>query len=679
MKSFLYLRLAVSGIRKNKKLYLPYLLTCVGMVMMEYILLSLSDSPALRTMRGGAQLGFVLSLGKFVVAVFAALFLLYTNSFLIRRRNKEFGLYNVLGMDKSALGWVIFWENIIVATLGLGLGLLFGIGLYKVAELGLVNIIHADVDYSFIISPESVKFTLWVFLPIFALLMVKSMWQVRRARPLELLRSESAGEKPPRANYLLGLGGVALLAGAYYLSVTSTSALQAFTMFFVAVIMVIVATYLIMISGSVALCRLLQRSKNYYYQKKHFVSVSSMAFRMKRNGAGLASICILSTVVLVMISSTFSLYIGVEESINARYPHDSGFGLDMERLENLNEVCTAQVREKFETLFQKEGAEPQNVEHYRYATIYGIIAGDRIEPDSSRTVSTELNYNLLRLVAFIPVEDYNALNGTDFTLEPGQALVGCLRCSYDAPRFRLGDVNLEIAGKLPKGLNTGEMAAAAAPSLTLVVKDLSEIDSLEKMEDYKGRRMLQTRYYYGCDFDLPEEEIILLHDQQKQAIMQLEFLGKEHGIGWIDECPAQEREDFYITFGGLFFIGIVLSAVFIAAAVLIIYYKQVSEGYEDQSRFTIMRKVGMTKADIKRSVNSQVLMVFFAPLLMAGIHLAFAFPMVWQLLQMFNLRNLGLVIGANIGAFLVFCLFYVIIYRFTARAYYGIVSSDERR
>ena len=290
MKSFLYLRLAVSGIRKNKKLYLPYLLTCVGMVMMEYILLSLSYAPALRAIKGGAQLQFLLSLGKFVVGVFAALFLLYTNSFLIRRRNKEFGLYNVLGMDKSALGWVIFWENIIVAALGLGLGLLFGIGLYKLAELGLVNIIHTDVDYSFIVSPESVKFTLLVFLPIFALLMVKSMWQVRRARPLELLRSESAGEKPPKANYLLGLGGVALLAGAYYLSVTSTSALQAFTMFFVAVIMVIVATYLIMISGSVALCRLLQRSKNYYYQKKHFVSVSSMAYRMKRNGAGLASI-----------------------------------------------------------------------------------------------------------------------------------------------------------------------------------------------------------------------------------------------------------------------------------------------------------------------------------------------------------------------------------------------------
>lgn len=679
MKSFLYLRLAVSGIRKNKKLYLPYLLTCVGMVMMEYILLSLSYAPALRAIKGGAQLHFLLSLGKFVVGVFAALFLLYTNSFLIRRRNKEFGLYNVLGMDKSALGWVIFWENIIVAALGLGLGLLFGIGLYKLAELGLVNIIHTDVDYSFIVSPESVKFTLLVFLPIFALLMVKSMWQVRRARPLELLRSESAGEKPPKANYLLGLGGVALLAGAYYLSVTSTSALQAFTMFFAAVLMVIVATYLIMISGSVMLCRLLQKNKNYYYQKKHFVSVSSMAYRMKRNGAGLASICILATMVLVMISSTFSLYVGVEESINARYPHDSGFGLDMERLDNMNEANTAQVRENFEALFREEGVEPQNVEHYRYATIYGIIAEDRIEPDSSSAMSTELNYNLLRVIAFIPLEDFNALNGTDFTLEPGQALVGCLRCSYDEPRFRLGDVDLEIAGKLPKGLDTGELASNVAPSLTLVVKDLSEIEPLEGMEDYKGRRMLQTRYYYGCDFDLTEKEIIELHDRQKQAIRQLDFLGKDRGYSWIDECPAQEREDFYITFGGLFFVGIVLSAVFIAAAALIIYYKQVSEGYEDQSRFAIMRKVGMTKADIKRSVNSQVLTVFFAPLLMAGVHLAFAFPMVWQLLQMFNLRNLGLVIGANIGAFLVFCLFYVIIYRLTARAYYGIVSSDERR
>lgn len=679
MKSLLYFRLAVSGIQKNKKLYFPYILTCIGMVMMSHILQSLIYSPALHMMKGGNQLGLILSLGKFVVAVFAALFLLYTNSFLIRRRNKEFGLYNVLGMDKNALSWVIFWENILVALIGLGLGLAFGTLFYKLAELGLLNIIHGDVDYSFTISPEAIKFTFCVFLPIFVLLLLKSVWQVRREKPLELLRSENAGEKPPKANYLLGLAGLVLLAGAYYLSVSSSNAMAAFTWFFVAVIMVILATYLLMISGSVVLCRLLQKNKSYYYQKQHFVSVSSMAYRMKRNGAGLASICVLSTMVLVMISSTSSLYIGMEDSIKARYPHDSGFGVDMEQLEYLDDAHTAQVREQFESLFREQNVQPQNVEQYRYASIAGVVNGDTVEPDVSNVSFTGLvDYSILRTVTFIPVEDYNALNGTSFTLEPGQALVGCFRCNYDALRFRLGDVSLEIVGKLPQNLTTGESVVSVVPSMTLVVADLSEIVPLDGLADYKGRKMLQTRYYYGCDFDLPDESIIALHQQQKQAIMQVDFLGKNHGYGWIDECPAQEREDFYITFGGLFFIGIVLSVVFIAAAALIVYYKQVSEGYEDQSRFAIMRKVGMTRVDIKKSINSQILTVFFVPLLMAGMHLIFAFPMVWQLLQMFNLQNLGLVIATNVASFLVFCLFYVIIYKFTARAYYGIVSGDER-
>ena len=679
MKIALYLRLALSGIRKNRKLYFPYILTCIGMVMMSHILQSLSYSRALHMMRGGSQMEFILSLGKVVVAVFAGLFLLYTNSFLIRRRNKEFGLYNVLGMDKSALSWVIFWENILVALIGLGLGLAFGTLLYKLAELGLLNIIHGSVDYSFTIAPEAIKFTLCIFLPIFALLMAKSVWQVHRARPLELLRSESVGEKPPKANYLLGLAGVILLAGAYCLSVGSSNALAAFNWFFVAVLMVIVATYLLMISGSVALCRLLQKNQKYYYKKKHFVSVSTMAYRMKRNGAGLASICVLSTMVLVMISSTSSLYIGAEDSIAARFPHDSGLSVDMERLEYMDDAHVAQLREQFENLFRKQNVQPRNVEQYRYANIAGVLTGNEINPDASDASLATLDYSILRQVIFVPVADYNAVKGTELTLEPGQAMVGCLRCSYEASDFRLGEVELEIVGKLPEHMDTGESIVSVVPSITLVVSDLSEIAPLEGLADYKGRKMLNTRYYYGCDFDLPDAQVIELHNQQKQAIMRLEFLGKDHGYGWIDECPAQEREDFYITFGGLFFIGIMLSAVFIAAAALIIYYKQISEGYEDQSRFSIMRKVGMTGEDIKKSINSQVLTVFFAPLLMAGMHLAFAFPMVWQLLQMFNLKNLKLVIAANIGAFLVFCLFYVIIYKFTAGAYYSIVSGDEKK
>ena len=678
MKIFLYLRLAVSGVRKNKKLYFPYILTCIGMVMMSHILQSLSYAPALHAMRGGSQMEFILSLGKVVVAVFAGLFLLYTNSFLIRRRNKEFGLYNVLGMDKGALSWVIFWENILVALIGLGLGLVLGTLLYKLAELGLLNIIHGTVDYSFTVSPESIKFTLCIFLPIFALLLVKSVWQVRRAKPLELLRSENAGEKPPRANYLLGLAGGVILAGAYFLSVSSSNAMAAFTWFFVAVIMVILGTYLLMISGSVVLCRLLQKNKTYYYQKQHFVSVSSMAYRMKRNGAGLASICILATMVLVMISSTASLYIGAEDSIKARYPYDSGFAMNVERLEELDEDNIAQVQQALREVYRSSGAEPSKEIGYRYAVVSGMTDKNGVNPVPSQTVADTINYNNLREAVFIPVADYNAINGTDLTLEPGQTMIDCLRCSYDAPDFRIGDVTLKIVGMLPEKMSTGESVVSVVPSITLVVANMEDIQPLEELVDYKNRKLLTARYYYACDFDLPEEEIIRLHDRQKEAILQTSFMGERGKFSGFEECPAREREDFYITFGGLFFIGIMLSGVFIAAAALIIYYKQVSEGYEDQSRFAIMRKVGMTRADIKKSINSQILTVFFAPLLMAGMHLAFAFPMVWQLLQMFNLRNLKLVIVTNIGAFLAFCLFYVVIYKFTARAYYGIVSEDER-
>lgn len=358
MKGLLYFRLACSGIRKNRKLYVPYLLTVIGMVMMSQIMQSLSYSPALHAMKGGSQLETILSLGKLVIAVFAGIFLLYTNSFLIRRRYREFGLYNVLGMDKNALSRVVVWENLIVALVGLAVGLALGTLLYKLAELGLVNMVHGQVDDSIVVEPESLKFTLVIFAVIFALIMIRSLIQVRHTRPLELLRSESAGEKPPRANYLLGFLGLALLGGAYYMAVTISNALSAFTWFFVAVLMVIAGTYLVMISGSVVLCRLLQKWKGYYYKKQHFVSISSMAYRMKRNGAGLASICILATMVLVMISSTGSLYIGAEDAIAVRYPYDSTVKLYFGRLDELDDRNVEKIQRTMERTLEAQKVTP---------------------------------------------------------------------------------------------------------------------------------------------------------------------------------------------------------------------------------------------------------------------------------------------------------------------------------
>ena len=664
MKGLLYFRLAWSGIQKNRKLYLPYCLTIIGMVMMSYIMQALSYAPALHAMKGGSNLEAILSLGKLVIAVFAAIFLLYTNSFLIRRRYREFGLYNVLGMDKNALCRVAFWENLIVAVIGLAVGLAMGTLLYKLAELGLVNMVQGQVDDSFVVEPESLEFTLVIFAVIFALIMIRSLIQVRHTRPLELLRSESAGEKPPRANYLLGFLGVALLGGAYYMAVTISNALSAFTWFFVAVLMVIAGTYLVMISGSVVLCRLLQKWKGYYYKKQHFVSVSSMAYRMKRNGAGLASICILATMVLVMISSTGSLYIGAEDAIAVRYPYDSTVKLYFGRLDELDDRNVEKIQRTMDQALEAQKVTPTAEKIFRYVSVSGALLEDRLVTDFTE-VNAVMNYNQVYSLYLLSQADYNRMYGTDIALQPGQAMVRVYNGSWNGSHIQVGALELDVVGQLPCGLEMEDMTLV--PSLVLVVSDLQQASVPEECN---------MIFFCGYDFGLPEEETLEAHRALEAAV---KALASEQKIHCRVECPIVERQDFYITFGGLFFIGMILSAMFIAAAALIIYYKQVSEGYEDQSRFAIMRKVGMTRQDIKKSINSQILTVFFIPLLMAGVHLAFAFPLVWQLLTMFSLTNKRLAICTNIGAFLIFCVFYVVIYRFTAHAYYRIVSESERK
>lgn len=663
MKGLLSIRLAWSGIQKNRKLYLPYCLTIIGMVMMSYIMQALSYAPALHAMKGGSQLEAILSLGKLVIAVFAAIFLLYTNSFLIRRRYREFGLYNVLGMDKNALSRVVFWENLIVALVGLAVGLALGTLLYKLAELGLVNMVHGQVDDSIVVEPESLKFTLVIFAVIFALIMIRSLIQVRHTRPLELLRSESAGEKPPRANYLLGFLGLALLGGAYYMAVTISNALSAFTWFFVAVLMVIAGTYLVMISGSVVLCRLLQKWKGYYYKKQHFVSISSMAYRMKRNGAGLASICILATMVLVMISSTGSLYIGAEDAIAVRYPYDSTVKLYFGRLDELDDRNVEKIQRTMERTLEAQKVTPTAEKIFRYVSVSGALLEDRLVTDFTE-VNAVMNYNQVYSLYLLSQADYNRMYGTDIALQPGQAMVRVYNGSWNGSHIQVGALELDVVGQLPCGLEMEDMTLV--PSLVLVVSDLQQASVPEECN---------MIFFCGYDFGLPEEETLEAHRALEAAV---KALASEQKIHCRVECPIVERQDFYITFGGLFFIGMILSAMFIAAAALIIYYKQVSEGYEDQSRFAIMRKVGMTRQDIKKSINSQILTVFFIPLLMAGMHLAFAFPLVWQLLTMFSLTNKRLAICTNIGAFLIFCVFYVVIYKFTAHAYYRIVSGQEK-
>ena len=584
-----------------------------------------------------------------MIAVFALIFLFYTNSFLMRRRNHEFGLYHVLGMSKRNIARVLVWETAMIFAASLLFGTALGVGLSKLAELVLLRLLQQDAAFEFAMAAEPFVWTGGIFAVIFLLLLGKSLLQLWRTDTLRLLHSENYGERPPKANWIGAVLGVLLLGAAYWLAVSIKDPITAMVWFFIAVIMVIVATYLLLISGSVALCRVLQRNKRYYYRPNHFISVSSMTYRMKRNGAGLASICILSTMVLVMISSTMSLYIGMEDSLAKRYGRDIAATVMLPEPQDYDaaefEDVTAQVLKLY------DDQKPEHLVTYRY-----FCLGDTV-----------------RLV-FLPIEDYNAILGTQLTLGPDEALADR---SLGVETLRIVDLTpLHVMGApadLP-AIDSDDFFNRSCIVLGDYDGFINELYAAVRTKSIASSADNESCWKIAFDLAAPKttvgddmgllEQVLLNYDERCWGGVSFRSL-------------ATDRLDFYTAYGGLFFVGILLSIVFILAAVLIIYYKQVSEGYEDQARFSIMQKVGMDKRAIRKSINAQILLVFFLPLLLAGLHLTFAFPLVWRILQLFMLSNLKLLILVTISAYLVFALLYTLVYRLTSNAYYNIVSGAK--
>lgn len=681
MNSGFFSKIAWSGIKKNRQLYFPYIITCICMVFMFYIINALSVSPLLRHMSGGSNAAYILSFAKWVMGIFSLVFLFYTNSFLIRRRNKEFGLYNILGMNKKKIGKIISCESLIIAAISIVIGMVLGIALSKYAELLLFNIIHANIDYSFNIPLDAVNNTLLVFIIIFFLLYLFSLWQVYRSDPLKLLKSENTGEKPPKGNIIGFILGSVILGAAYFIAVSIKSPLAAMTWFFIAVIMVIVASYILLISGSVALCRILQKNKKYYYNKKHFISVSSMVYRMKRNGAGLASICILSTMVLVMLASTASLYIGADDSIKERYPREIYIEAQTNNIEYFDEDNIERFRGVSGKVTDKHGIEQKNILEYRSANIFGLLQDGYLNADSKALTNFDMNtYDDVTGIYIVPLEDYNRMMGTDETLGNNEALLYCYRTDYSEDTIKVaGADELKIKNVLTDFNINGAVTSVITPAVYIVVNDFNEyVRPLMTLADYNGEAMLSISWIYGFDINKGDKVQAAVYSKIKDRYRDISIEMGDAKITFQCDCVADNRDGFYQTFGGLFFIGIMLSVVFVFAAVLIIYYKQISEGYEDQSRFDIMKKVGMTKKDIRKTINSQTLTVFFIPLLLAGLHLAFAFPLVWKMLMMFNLHNKLLVMIVTICSFLIFGLFYAVVYKITSNAYYKIVNGGKK-
>lgn len=684
MKKLFYPRLALNGITANKRIYLPYILTCVGMVTMYYIIASLQFNATLDNIRGGGTTKMIMSFGSGVIAVFACVFLFYTNSFLIKRRKREFGLYNILGMGKRNIGLILLFETIIIALFALAAGLFFGITLSKLAELGLLKIIHSDVDYKLRVETQAVVYTLIVFLIVFALLYLNALRQVRFSTAMSLVKSENTGEKPPKANPVLGVLGLILLIAAYVIAVSIETPLKAAALFFVAVILVIIGTYLIMIAGSVVFCRLLQRKKNYYYKANHFVSVSSMVYRMKRNGAGLASICILATMVLVMISSTSSLYFGAKDSCNALYPRDFVFTAkyDINNISGIPQWEKTTIKKALLNEAEKNGAKTQEIVDYGYAYFTARITDGVISPDAVNvnTINPDEYKNVFQFF-IVSIEDYNRNTGKSIKLAGNEAAVQYSKdCSLNTDEFSVKNgKKYKIKTEIHDFAENGDyfLNASGIKSVVLFVNDPDK--AIEKV-NFTDTGNADICWKMGFNTSAGKKKQIELFDiipraltSDNPAIDSEKLTYEMLSLG----SRAASNDDFYQTYGGLFYLGIALSVVFIIAAVLIIYYKQILEGYEDSSRFMIMQKVGMTKREIKRSINSQLLTVFFLPLLFAGMHLGFAFPVIKKLLVLFQFDNFALFSGVTVVSFLLFALLYTLVYKITSNAYYSIVSGNE--
>lgn len=655
MRKGFFPRLALSGIRKNRSIYYPYILTAVLTTAMMYIMGSLQNAST----DYSGTLSFSLQLGIVVTSVFSVVFLFYTNSFLMRRRKKEFGLYNILGMEKRHLARLILWETALMLVISLALGLAAGVLLDKLMHLALSRLVGQTASLTFALSPGAMRYTAVLISLTFVLILVNSVRQVYFARPVELLRSAEVGEREPKARWLLGLLGLASLGTGYWLSATVKDAGAMILFFFVAVLLVIAGTYLLFTSGSITLLKVLRKNRRYYYQPDHFISVSGMIYRMKQNAVGLANVCILSTMVLVMVFSTLSLWLGMEDTLNSRLRSD----IDVRTASADVSALEAAVDETL----RQAGASREDTWTYRYLSFSALPTADGFASVVSFTENDALFGNPATFQA-MPLEDYNRMLGRNETLAPGEILLECTRGSFAGDTLRLLDETFAIKARIDDGLGAGQALASIYDYYCLVVDSM---DTLRRLDD-------QQRAAYGSHasgiFTTMSFYLSPASPELSRTVAALLRDGaQENGFTSVAE-RGDLRENLMTLYGGLLFVGLFLGLLFTMAMILIIYYKQITEGYEDRERYRIMRKVGLSRREIRRSISSQILIVFFLPLAAAGLHVTFAFPGIVTMFRALSMTNVTLIAGCALGSFAGFAALYGAVYLLTARVYYRIVS-----
>ena len=644
-------------------MYIPFVLSCILTIMMYYMVSSLSMNPNMMNMIGGDVMQQILSLGIYVITVFAVIFLFYTNSFLIKRRKREFGLFNILGMEKKHLSIVIALESIIVFLVSMVLGIGIGILLDKAFYLLIAKMLNASIALGFYISYQSIVNSIILFLIIFVLMYLFSLIQINLSNPIELLHGDQHGEKEPKTKWLLALIGLICLGTGYYMSVSIQDPVTAFAFFMVAVILVVIGTYMLFTAGSIVILKLLRKNKRYYYKTNHFISVSNMIYRMKQNAVGLGNICILSTMVLVMLSTTISLWVGMNDIIETRFPRDITV--------SINSVDSNQALYTIDDMnyaIEQAGIQTEDELVYRTLSVSAFNQGNTYTFGNENMSLQDIS-NVVVLY-FITLDDYNRTEGTNVSLAPDEVLVFPSGKQFDHKTIDIASNTFKVKGILDSIKADSNYSANLQNSMFVVVDSMDTlfmIDDLQKQEYGDNASYIHTSY----DFNLSKSEEMSVKEATDALIAN--YPGDTTYM--MVDTQEGNYEDLLSLYASFLFIGIFLSFLFIMATVLIMYYKQITEGYEDKKRFEIMQKVGLNKREVKKTINSQVLTVFFLPLVVAAIHIVFAFPMIEKMLRLLYLDNTNLYIMTTVICFGVFALVYVLIYFLTSKVYYGIVRN----
>ena len=671
MHKGIFSRLAKQNIRNNKTTYIPYMITCIFCIAMIYMMEFLRDCPTLdQAVRQADEVRMIVFTGEIVVEIFCIIFLIYSNSFLMKRRQKEIGLYNILGLERNHIGIVMFLETIITSIGSLAGGIAAGIIGSKLALLLLLKLLHIPSVLGFYISVKGIFTCLFMFGIVFLMILFLNLAKIQLSRPVELLRGNNTGEKEPAAKWLMALIGFICLGAGYYLAVTTESPIKAITIFLLAVILVMAGTYLLFTAGSIVILKFLRRRKSFYYRTGNFISISGMLYRMKQNAIGLASICILSTGVLLMISMTVSIYFGMNDIMLNRYPYD----VDMSVTSISEDECQTAI-EAFEKAIADNKVPVEKSVEEIYLDIVCSKNGDQILIKPANTIR---NSDSVLVLSLFTQAEYERLTGISANLNDGE-IFAWYPSAVQKDSVTVDETEFTVKKWLDKNpLTCGEDAVSDNAVLVVTDEDFKKFDEM-RTEMYKGVSSAPAgenlTLHLGLDITGSETDKIDFGTPVMEVVKDLKKNGGLSENSWITSgIRQQEYESYYADNGSLLFIGIFLGSLFLMGTAMIIYYKQISEGYEDQKRFEIMQKVGLSRREVRSSVRRQIRMVFFLPLLMAMLHITMAFPMIRRMLLLFGMTNTKLFIGCTAGTVLIFAVVYGLIYLMTARSYYHIVE-----